>query len=84
MPKRISPEKVAGIVAISYLALIPAGGLLAWLKIRQLDRDLTAVWDQMGMDTTTAPSTWNLSRLRDLIASPGRVTIVHDNAEVGG
>lgn len=53
MPK-IRPEKVAGIVALSYLALIPAGGILTYLKLRQMDEDVNTMWAHLGMDPERA------------------------------
>lgn len=42
---KIKPERVAGIVALSYLVLIPAGAMLVWQKLRYIDDDLTTVWE---------------------------------------
>lgn len=51
---RIKPEKVAGIVALSYLVLIPAAGAVAYLKIRQIDQDTTTLWEHSGLDPEKA------------------------------
>lgn len=56
MPKaRITPERVAGVVALSYLALFPLAAFFGWRKLVAVDEDLTIMWDQMGMDTPQAP-----------------------------
>lgn len=47
MPK-IKPERVAGIVALSYLVLIPAAGLLMYQKIRVIDRDVLEILDEVN------------------------------------
>lgn len=44
MPK-IKPERIAGIVALSYLVLIPVAAAYAYRKIQIIDRDLRIVWD---------------------------------------
>lgn len=49
MPKGIRLEKVSGVVALSYLVLIPATAYVAWRKIQTLDKDLTVVWDKLDM-----------------------------------
>lgn len=47
---KLTPERVAGIVALSYLVLIPAGAFWAYRKITIIDRDLTIMWDVVGME----------------------------------
>jgi hypothetical protein len=60
MPK-IKPEKIAGIVALSYLVLIPAAGVAAYLKMRTMDQDLLDILTQLNMegraDRSGLPST---------------------------
>lgn len=55
MPK-LKPERIAGIVALSYLVIIPAGAFWAWRKIQIIDKDVTAMWDTIGMGTDQSPS----------------------------
>lgn len=43
---KIKPERVAGIVALSYLVLIPVGALLAYQKLRVIDQDVTTIWEE--------------------------------------
>lgn len=44
MFKRVKPEKVAGIVALSYLVLIPAGGYFLWRQANLINQELSDVW----------------------------------------
>lgn len=44
MPK-IKPERIAGIVALSYLVLIPAGAFLAWRKLQLIEHDVDVIWE---------------------------------------
>lgn len=43
MPK-IKPEKIAGIVALTYLVLIPGAGYLGWKKILKVEKDIDEAW----------------------------------------
>lgn len=66
MPKsRLTLERVTGVVALSYLILIPVTSIIAYQKLRELDRDLTTLWDFVGIDEpqTTAPVV-SLDRIR--------------------
>jgi hypothetical protein len=55
MPK-LRPEKVYGIVALSYLVLIPVGAAIAWRKLTIVDQDVTAMWEQLNMPERTNPT----------------------------
>lgn len=37
---RFKPEKITGIVALSYLVLIPAAGIFLWNRHRLLEREV--------------------------------------------
>lgn len=50
MRKIIRPEKVAGIVALSYLVLIPTAGIYIWRRLEKMDTDLTTVWNLVTQD----------------------------------
>lgn len=52
MPK-VKPEKITGIVAMSYLVLIPVGAAIFWRKLQIIDRDLTTVWDELKLPEQT-------------------------------
>lgn len=45
---KIKVEQVAGIVALSYLALIPAGAYIAHRRICEIDKDVNALWARLG------------------------------------
>jgi ABC-type Fe3+ transport system permease subunit len=65
LPKsKITLERATGVVALSYLVLIPVCGVLVWQKINTMDKDLNAIWEQMGMDTKPATTTIKIPRLR--------------------
>jgi hypothetical protein len=58
---RISPERVAGVVALTYLVLIPVGAFVAWQKLQTMDNDLSILWAKAQPDQD--PSTNLLGRL---------------------
>lgn len=49
MPKKITPERIAGVVALTYLVLIPAAAIIAYRKIMSMDQDLTDMWHELKM-----------------------------------
>lgn len=63
MLRKMKLEKIAGIVALSYLVLIPAGAFYAWKKIQVIDRDVTEMWDKLGMPATQATPIFDLRNL---------------------
>jgi hypothetical protein len=44
-PKIIKPERVAGIVALSYLVLIPVGAYMIMRGIKKTYLAIDAIWD---------------------------------------
>lgn len=52
--RKLKLEKVAGIVALSYLVLIPVGGALVWMKLQTLDEDLSTIWEKLEIDPKLA------------------------------
>lgn len=44
---KVKPEKIAGIVALSYLVLIPAGAIFAWQRLDQMKRDVDDIWTRV-------------------------------------
>jgi hypothetical protein len=46
MPKRVTLERVTGVVALSYLILIPGAALVAYQKVKDLESDLDQLWDK--------------------------------------
>jgi hypothetical protein len=50
---RIKTERVAGIVALSYLVLIPVAGVYFYKKLEVIDKDLTIAWEKMGLEEST-------------------------------
>lgn len=48
MPK-VKPEKIAGVVALSYLVLIPVAGFVAYRKIQIMEKDIDTVWGKSGL-----------------------------------
>jgi hypothetical protein len=51
MPK-VKTERIAGIVAMSYLVLIPTAAFLAYRKIQLLDQDIETLWEHTKAPTT--------------------------------
>jgi hypothetical protein len=44
-PKIINPERVAGIVALSYLVLIPAAAYFCRRSIKKINHEIDSIWD---------------------------------------
>lgn len=64
--RRIKTEKVSGIVALSYLVLIPAGAFLAWRKLQIIEKDVNYLWEQMDMPTTETTRSMDLSGIKTI------------------
>jgi hypothetical protein len=77
VPKGIKPERVAGIVALSYLVLIPAGAYYAWGKVKNLEADVNELWERAGY-----PPRENMGPLGDLKRFAGRLRSNRVNQEV--
>lgn len=71
MPK-IRPEKISGIVALSYLFLIPAGAAWALVKIRAMDADIETLWRKANVDPALAAEVPSLARAREAIMETAR------------
>lgn len=46
--RRVKLEKVTGLVALSYLVIIPVGGFLLYKKLQAVDSDLTIIWEKQA------------------------------------
>jgi hypothetical protein len=64
MFRKVKPEKIAGIVALSYLVLIPAGAALVWRKIQLIELDVAELWTNAGMPDEPRPSLIDLPVLK--------------------
>lgn len=62
MPK-VKPERIAGIVAMSYLVLIPTAALLAWRKIQIMQEDVDILWDNSGLKNEPRKPLIDVSKL---------------------
>lgn len=62
MRTRIKLEKVTGVVALAYVVLIPAAGVLVWQRLNQIDEDVTELWKQVGMDSLKAAPRFSMAR----------------------
>lgn len=67
MLKKVKPEKVAGIVALSYLVLIPAGAIFAWQRIKAVDQDVTTMWMHLGLDHSSSPKSQKRDTMKRFI-----------------
>jgi len=54
--KKLPLEKITGIVALSYLVLIPVAGYYMWQRIKLIDADVVMLCEQAGL-TEVAPVT---------------------------
>ena len=52
MPK-IKPERITGVVALSYLVLIPAGAIYLYNRLQSLDKDVTDLFAQQDLLAST-------------------------------
>lgn len=59
MPK-VRPERIAGIVALSYLVLIPAAGAYFYVKVRELSDDVDFLYDEGNLKQQERPSFFGL------------------------
>jgi hypothetical protein len=54
MRNKFKLERVTGVVALSYLVLIPVGAVIVWQKVRIIDRDVTTLWEKAGLEAADA------------------------------
>lgn len=62
--RKLKVEKVSGIVALSYLVLIPAGAFYVWRKIQEIDDDVALMWEKLDLPPTDRPPIFDLERLK--------------------
>lgn len=55
---------ITGVVALSYLVLLPAGFYIVWRKTEILDKDVTAMWDKLDMPATEANPIINIEKIK--------------------
>lgn len=63
--RKIKLEKITGVVALSYLVLIPVGAFCAWRKIQQMDDDLMVLWDKADMPGPDRPPLIDINALKE-------------------
>lgn len=66
MPK-VKPERIAGIVALSYLVLIPAGAFLAYMKLQAMDEDVSTMWEHLEMNPSEGRSVISINKLKGIL-----------------
>lgn len=67
---KLKLECVTGVVALSYLVLIPVAGILGYQKIRAMQRDVERMWDTHHFSDDMPESALPLptiERLKDVI-----------------
>jgi hypothetical protein len=69
--KKLSLEKITGIVALSYLVLIPVAGYFMWQRIKLIDADVVLLCQENGMDlkAEVTPISAAKSSLKKLIGA---------------
>lgn len=65
MLKKFKLEKVTGVVALSYLILIPAGSFYAWQRLKQMEEDVTYLWEKTGMPPVEPRPVVDLSGIKE-------------------
>lgn len=63
MPKMKS-DRITGIVALSYLVLIPVAGIAAWQKIKSMDNAVAEMWEELNMPSSETTGTIHLNSLK--------------------
>lgn len=67
MPK-IKPEKITGIVAMSYLVLIPVAAAMLYQKVRIIDQDVVDMLDHLGVHSTAPENRFaNLEKVKRFV-----------------
>lgn len=61
---KVKPEKIAGIVALSYLVLIPAGAAYFFVKLKEVDDDVNTMWQYLNMDPEEAADTLSMNKIK--------------------
>lgn len=49
MAKKLTPERITAVVALSYLVLIPAGAVYMNARLRRMEDDMVAVVEHVGL-----------------------------------
>ena len=68
MFKKLKPEKIAGIVALSYLILIPAGAGAAYLKLRSLEDSIDIMWDHLNLNRDEEKNLISVNKLKRMLS----------------
>lgn len=64
---RVKADKVTGIVAMSYLVLIPVGAYIVWQKVKILDRDINIIWEKLDLPEAEVTTIIDLDKLKNMI-----------------
>lgn len=68
MPKKISPDKITGLVALSYLVIIPVGAFIAWRKLQVIDEDLTSLCEKLNVEIPERPQVFPRSEMKRMFS----------------
>lgn len=63
--RKLKLEKIAGVVALSYLVLIPVGAIYVWKKVKDMDEEVVAMWDKLGMPPMSHPPIFDITDLKE-------------------
>ena len=63
---RIKLEKVTGVVALSYLALIPLSAYYAYRRLVAMEQDIVTMWDHLKIDPEVAAEITGLPSMERL------------------
>lgn len=64
---RVKSDKITGIVAMSYLVLIPVGAYVVWQKVKIIDRDINIIWEKFDLPAAETTSVLDLQKFKNLI-----------------
>jgi hypothetical protein len=63
--RKVRLEKIAGVVALTYLVIIPAGAFYAWKKIQEIEDDVAVMWDKLEMPEVNRPPLIDLQEVKE-------------------
>lgn len=65
---KIKLEKVTGVVALSYVVLIPAAGAYLYMRLRLQEEDIQTIWEELKLPTDETTSRISLTNLRRILS----------------
>lgn len=61
--RKVKLDKITGVVALTYLVLIPVGAVYVWRKMEAMDKDVTEMWEKLEMPPTQATPIIDMNKI---------------------